>query len=193
MAIIPTDHKIEDTPKVKFKNIRSNTPFSGDYKEKCFRIWYNEGQPSNAVTLDILPEDKYGRTPSFAVIASWRRGINGWVMRARKLDEEARKRTDEIVVRERADMFVQHALAGAELVELGLNYLEENGITSDSVAIKAIKQGTDLERRSLGIAELLKKIATMSDSQLEKRAQELADASDDDNIIDAQFEERGND
>ncbi len=69
-------------------------------------------------------------------------------------------------------------------MDQGLDYLEQFEIDSSSVAIKAIKDGSDLERASLGIDELLKALSTMSDKQLVKRAKELEEEVVEEEIID---------
>ena len=84
-------------------------------------------------------------------------------------------------------MFERHAEAGSDMIDWGVEYLEEKGIKSDSSAIRAIKDGTDLERTSLGGAELWKSITTMSDAKLQKLAADLA--TEDEDTIDAEFEE----
>jgi len=183
MAIVPQEKKIKDTPEVKFDNIENNAPFPDDYQEICYRIWYGSGKVRMKELLEIIPEDEFGRKPNMSTINKWKRE---WIEKTEKLDLVVQKKTEELFVQERVDMFVQHAAAGAEMIDMGLDYLEEHGITTDSVAIRAIKEGSDLERKSLGIDELLKKISTMSDTQLRKRHEELAE---DEDVVDAEWED----
>jgi len=158
----------------KFKDIMDTTPYSLSYKETCFRTWYAAEKPKGKKILEIIPYDEDGRKPTILTVRKWLRGEDGWNARARKLDVRTREDLDAIIIKKRVEMFERHAEAGAQLVDMGLDYLENFDITSDSVALRAVKEGTDLERKSLGISELLKSISTMSDSQLQKRAEELA-------------------
>ena len=76
------------------------------------------------------------------------------------------------------------------LADMGIEYLldsDSGGIKSDASAIRAIKEGTDLERKSLGISEWLRDITSIKDSQLLKLVDEYE--SDNEDIIDAEFEE----
>jgi len=159
-----------------FGGILDTTPYTEKYKELCFRAWYDADKPTGKKILTVLPKDENGRLPNIGSIRKWLRGEDGWNMRARELDVKTRANLDALIIKKRVEMFNRHAEAGAQLADMGLEYLEEHNITSDSVAIRAIKEGTDLERKSLGISELLKSISTMSDSQLQKRAEELASA-----------------
>jgi hypothetical protein len=159
-----------------FGGILDTTPYTENYKELCFRAWYDADKPKGKKILAVLPEDENGRLPNIGSIRKWLRGEDGWNMRARELDVKTRANLDALIIKKRVEMFDRHAEAGAQLVDMGLEYLESFDITSDSVALRAIKEGTDLERKSLGISELLKSISTMSDSQLQKRAEELASA-----------------
>jgi hypothetical protein len=159
-----------------FKDVIDTTPYTENYKELCFRAWYDADKPKGKKILAVLPEDENGRLPNIGSIRKWLRGEDGWNMRARELDVKTRANLDALIIKKRVEMFDRHAEAGAQLVDMGLEYLESFDITSDSVALRAIKEGTDLERKSLGISELLKSISTMSDSQLQKRAEELASA-----------------
>lgn len=159
----------------KFARILDTTPYTKDYKEICFRAWYDSEQPKGKKILEVVPEDENGRKPSVLTVRKWLRGEDGWNMRARELDVKTRANLDMLIIKKRVEMFNRHAEAGAQLADMGLDYLEEHDITSDSVALRAIKEGTDLERKSLGISELLKSISTMSDDQLQKMAQDFVD------------------
>lgn len=171
---MPITLKFEE--ETNFKDVIDTTPYTENYKELCFRAWYDADKPKGKKILAVLPEDENGRLPNIGSIRKWLRGEDGWNMRARELDVKTRANLDALIIKKRVEMFDRHAEAGAQLVDMGLEYLESFDITSDSVALRAIKEGTDLERKSLGISELLKSISTMSDSQLQKRAEELASA-----------------
>ena len=166
---------IKTEEETNFKDIMDTTPYTESYKELCFRAWYAAEKPRGKKILDVIPRDENGRLPNVGTTKKWLRGEDGWNMRARELDIKTRADLDMLIIKKRVEMFDRHAEAGAELVDMGLEYLEEYSITSDSVALRAIKEGTDLERKSLGISELLKSISTMSDDQLQKMAQDFVD------------------
>jgi len=183
----------------KFKNVVETSQFTEVYREKCFTVWYEAGKPRNKEQLlTLFPEDEYGRTPKLGTIIRWRNKKGGWAERGRELDTKVRKEMDSLLISKRIDMFERHAETGATLAEMGLEFLlhEHGGIDSANAAIKAIKEGTDLERKATGISELLKEFATMKDSQIVAKIQELSAADedeeyiDDEDIIDAEFEEK---
>ena len=188
MAIKPIDaHPDSHLSEKEFSEIIETSPYTEEYKEICFTVWYGASKPRGKELVDILPDDKYGRKPPLRLLYKWQR--QEWNERAKNLDIKTRESLDALIITKRVEMFERHAEAGAQLADMGLDYFEEKGITTDTAAIRAIKEGTDLERKSAGISELLKKFSTMSDKQLQSRARELLAADEDINIIEAEFEE----
>lgn len=186
MAIIPND-PAPNADRTAFVDVVETTPYNEDYQEKCFVAWYQNGKPRGKKLQAVIPEDEFERKPEMHTIYKWQR--QSWNERAKELDLKTRESLDDLIIRKRVEMFERHAEVGAQLADMGLDYLEDFAIGSDASAIRAIREGTDLERKSLGISELLKKLSTMSDDQLKKRFEELVAADEDENILDAEFEE----
>ena len=174
-----------------FKDVLETAEYTKGYKEECFAAWYAAGQPRSNKMIDILPEDRHGRKPSASTVRLWQKGEDGWNARAKILNIKARKSLDIILIEKRVEMFERHAETGAQMADMGMEYLtasEGGGIRSDASAIRAIKEGTDLERKSLGISEMLRGITSMKDSQLMKVVGDFESENED--IIDAEFEEK---
>jgi hypothetical protein len=170
----------------EFREVIETAEYTREYKEQCFAIWYAADCPRSKKLAVALPPDKQGRKPKESTISGW---IRSWSERATSLDLQTTDSLDALLVKKRLAMFERHAKTGASMVEMGREYLESEGkgIKSDASAIRSIKEGSDLERRSLGMTEMLD-IATMSDSQLQKLAADLL--AEDEDIIDAEFEEK---
>lgn len=168
----------------EFKKVVETAEYTKEYKEQCFAAWYAADCPRSRKLAIVLPKDELGSIPNDSTIRKWMRG---WRERAKKLDIQTTESLDALLIKKRVEMFERHAETGAEMVEMGMEYLDDKGIKSDASAIRSIKEGTDLERTSLGGSELWKSITTMSDSQLQKLAADLP--AEDENILDAEFEE----
>jgi len=70
-------------------------------------------------------------------------------------------------------MYKRHAQIGQDMVEMGMRFLEENGIKKEETALRAIIEGVDIQRQAIGLAEALAKISTMDNDQLTKELQKL--------------------
>ncbi len=180
-----TDPPVEELSP-EFTKVIETAEYTREYKEQCFAVWYAADCPRSSKLALALPVDKNGSKPNSSTIGRWMRGIDGWKERAKNLDIQTTESLDALLIKRRLAMFERHAETGAEMVEMGMEFLDEKGIKSDSSAIRAIKDGTDLERASLGMTEMLD-ITTMSDSKLQKLAADLL--AEDKDIIDAEFEE----
>jgi hypothetical protein len=141
-------------------------PFSIEYQEICFTIWYEAGRPSFAKFMDILPPDQYGRRPDRNKVSKW--CLAGWYLRADELDARASVAIDTRLVSDRVKMLEEQAERGARLQLLGMAYLEnENkGFDSSSSALRAVIEGADLEARRRGLSELLEKVGRLTPEQL---------------------------
>ena len=173
-----------------FKDVLETADYTKGYKEECFAAWYAAGQPRSNKMTDILPEDRYGRKPNPTTVRTWQKGEGGWNARAKVLNIKAQESLDIILIKKKVEMFERHAETGAQMADMGIEYLldsESGGIKSDASAIRAIKEGTDLERKSLGISEWLRDITSIKDSQLLKLVDEYESENED--VIDAEFEE----
>lgn len=168
----------------EFTKVIETAEYTREYKEQCFAVWYAADCPRSRKLALALPVDENGSKPNENTIRRWMRG--GWRERAKNLDIQTTDSLDALLIKRRLAMFERHAETGAEMVEMGMEFLDGKGIKTDSSAIRSIKEGSDLERSSLGMTEMLN-IATMSDSKLQKLAEGLS--AEDEDIIDAEFEE----
>jgi len=184
MAIPKTDADPPEKLSSEFTKVIETAEYTREYKEQCFAVWYAADCPRSSKLALVLPVDGNGSRPNTSTLSRWMR--TGWRDRAKDLDIQTTSSLDALLVKRRLAMFERHAETGASLVEMGMDYLDIKGIKSDSSAIRAIKDGTELERSSLGMTEMLD-ITTMSDSKLQKLAADLME--EDKDIIDAEFEE----
>lgn len=148
------------------------TPYSEEYKEKCFYAWYSAGRPVGQTLLANIPEDAHGRKATTIKIHEWRKFRN-WELRADELDAQVSLEVEKLAVREKVEMFQEHTEISQQLRQLGLEYfLDEDGnldpkkIDSSNVALRLIVQGIRIERESRGIADAIKQVAKLSDGKL---------------------------
>ena len=150
------------------KSVQSYTP---EFHEKCKQAWYLAGCPTNSVEwFNITPEDDDGRKPAMAIIRKWRRE-EGWDLWAQSLDVEVAKRVEDDIVSKKVEMFKRHAQQAMELILSGSDYLAEHGHDSSASAVTAIVKGIQLERESVGGAEMVVKLASMDNNELVKELQ----------------------
>lgn len=167
-------------------------PYSEDYKNKCFAMWYALGRPRSMKKLLVsLPEDENSRKPTATILADWKRDLS-WDLRADDLDSKALQIVDDALIVQKAEMLKKQAKAGATLLQKGLDYLETKEIDSASVAITAIIKGAELERISHGISELMTKLAKMSDSEVANEIARLSSRAESADVIDAEELEKEN-
>lgn len=175
-------------------NYSSVQPYTEDYKEKIFFEWYNHGCPRGNAILTAISPDELGRKPTLIKVLEWIREL-GWRQRAEEMDKEAKKFAVRRSIENRAKMFLRAAEVGEEMTEMGIAYLKEHGIDSANSAIKAIIEGHKMEKSSLGGAEFLTEIATMSDEDLKARMMtllsksEYLQSSNAGEVVDADFSE----
>jgi hypothetical protein len=142
-------------------------PYSAAFKDACFFAWYNAGKPTiRSFALEIVPIDEYGNKPHLETIKDWY-SIFEWAKRANMLDEQVMQQIESQAVEERVKMLRRHADVGMKLVEKGLEHLEHTDkFEKDADAIRAIIQGAELERASLGLPTAMIDVAKMKDEDL---------------------------
>jgi hypothetical protein len=148
-----------------FNQVNRAVSYSQSYRESIFNIWYQAECPPITELVKIIPADNDGRMPDLPTVGRWRRE-DGWDEHADALNGQLAVKTDQIAINERLEMFQKHAELGKELSQRGKEYLEQHGLDTGAEAIRAIVEGTDLERKSIGYAELYKKIINASDDEL---------------------------
>jgi hypothetical protein len=146
-----------------------------DQIEQLFFIWYRAGKPIMS-KLQQLAEDE-GITILPNTIAQIPSKYN-WQIRAEALDIEVTRRLESSAIQEKVEMMKRHADAGKRLQDLGLEFLEDSGLSNANVALKAIVQGAQLERASRGIPDALMKVAEMNNEDLSDIVSRLLSKSD---------------
>lgn len=165
-------------------------PYTDDYKNKCFIVWYMAGRPTRITSIKaILPKDENGRIPTMELISDWRHDMN-WDLRADDLDSRAMEKVDNELVRQKSAMLKRQAEMGRKMADKGMKSLEENEIKSSMAAIVAVVRGAELERNSLGMSELLEKLAKMSDADVREEILRLSARAGSENVIDAEEVEK---
>lgn len=162
------------------------------YVDKVFYVWYNNNKRVNAKLVKDIPDfpEDSGNKPNVATLNIWIKKFD-WDIRAQGLDDEISHRMDDEIITKRMEMFKQHQIIGGQLIEKGITFLKENGISTDQAAIRAIDLGINIERVSTGMAESYLKISKMSDEELQRELLKLTGKKPDNNdeeVIDAEVE-----
>ena len=148
----------------------SDLSYGKDFKEKIFWVWYNSGQIYANKLLIKLQED-FGRSPSIGTLQSW---IAGWRDRAEELDQQIKDQFSKEVIETKVEMLKRHASLGKEMQQIGVEWLRENidELTAASV-VRLIKDGSELERNSVGVPEAITKMLSTSDDDLKKEIEDI--------------------
>lgn len=144
--------------------------YSSKYIEETFYRWYESGMKISPKFANSLPADEQGKAPTFKTIEKWRDAY-GWVDRAEELDNAISKSIQDTIVGKRTAMYEEHATVANKLVQKGREFLESHSIDTMADALKAISLGVEIERVSVGQADLGRKIMSMSDEQLTSELQ----------------------
>lgn len=165
------------------------TPYTDDYKERCFIVWYGAGRPTKISKIrKILPKDEYGRVPTNVLIADWRADL-GWAERADELDAKAMQKVDDELVSAKAEMLKRQVKTGMTMQQKGMEYLENKGLDNSLSAIQAIVRGVEIERTSVGMSEFIIKVSKMTDVELKEKIRQLSSRAETGDVIDAETEE----
>lgn len=147
------------------------TSYSEDYKRIIFQVWYSNGRPLPNTLLKLIPNDVNGRKPSKQILYKWQR-TEEWDIQADEMDTKAIVLSDDFLIRQKTEMLMRQAHIGFVMQQIGLQYLISGSFDSSSAAVNAIKIGADLERTSRGIGETIRKMAEMTNDELEKKIME---------------------
>jgi hypothetical protein len=150
--------------------------FSDNYREACFYSWYNNGRPKIgtvkwAEILKSMPPDPLtGERPKSQTVRKWMEE-DGWEMRADALDAEVSLQLDREAIQKRVETLRELAEDGRFLKEQGKKFLMETEDPfkgSPAAAVRAIVAGAEMQMRFTGQAEMLSRIAGMSDKELDR-------------------------
>ncbi len=160
--------------------------YSEDYKRICFQSWYNGGRPnSTAETLELIPEDKFGRKPHYSMISKWMKEFM-WNERADELDAKSIILSDEVLIVQKANMLQRQAEHALLLQDKARHHLLSGTFDSSSAAVNAYFRATEEERLTRGIGDMIVKMAKMNDSDLmDEISKRISRASESGQIIDA--------
>lgn len=162
---------VEVQPKTpKFKR----RPFSSQYREKVFYIWYNRGKPGAKSLLQFIPSDldEWGRVPTGAALVQWIQ--DEYKPRADLLDQQVKDQLDAMVIQEKVEMMKRHASVAVKMQEMAIRFLNENeDVMSAPAAVRLLVEGIRIERESRGIPEALDKMQRMSDEELLEQVKEI--------------------
>lgn len=142
-------------------------PFSQQFIEKVFYIWYNHGRPSAKMLVPLIPInlDEWGRTPNWSTVESWLEDF--FVPRANELDAAIKEKLDGLIIAEKVEMLKRHAEVGVQMQDMAIQYLNENREEiSAPAAVRMLVEGIRIERESRGIPAALDKMQHMTDEQL---------------------------
>src|SRR5512139_4190918 len=115
--------------------------FSDTYKQQIFSQWYQAGKPgANRLYPQLEGVDPYtGGKLSKQTLANWiSKDFHDWAV---PLDEEVRANLENSLVAEKVEMLKRHAETGVKMQQLGIQYLEENGVGGSRNAIQLLVEG----------------------------------------------------
>jgi hypothetical protein len=151
-----------------------------------FEIWYhgecNDIGNWRERLLTSLGPDEHGRTPGPQMITKWREE-DAWDQRADARNAKAALALDNSAIKERVEMLKVHAKIGKDLSQKGVDYLRDNDLSTATEAIRAIVEGTNLERQSAGYADFLARITQATDEQLDRELKKFMGSGE---VIDAE-------
>lgn len=164
--------------------IAHNLIYSNAYKDQAFYIWYRASRPSMVELQKIIPLDENNRKPHSNVLTNWKEAF-AWNMWADSLDAKISDQLDMTVVEERVQMYKKHAEMGQQMAEKGMDYINTQGLDSDSAAIRAIVEGITIEGKNRGLADALSRVFSMSEKEIDVELKKmLTTKGGDDGIID---------
>lgn len=161
--------------------------YTEEYKEICFQTWYSAGRPSSTHRIrEIIPEDVYRRKPVVSMIDAWRKD-KMWDFRADELDAKALAIVDNDLVMQKVEMLRRHAERARTISEKAMDSLIVDGFDSSASAVNAYFRGTEEERLTRGIGDMIVKMSKMSDADLKDEIiKRLQRASENNQIIETE-------
>lgn len=158
--------------------------YTDKYIDECFYIWYEGGKTFGKEILDkLLPSEK-GNIPNTITLQKWSNEY-GWIERADALDAQTSIALDNTIINRRVEMYEKHAKMGEELITLGREFLNKlgRGLKTENAAIRAIELGMDTERKSVGLADYVRKLSDMTPEQLDREIMKMLGQKKDDEFI----------
>lgn len=151
--------------------------FSPEYKDAVFYAWYKAGRPRLTKVVNFIPPTPDGRKPNTVTVKDWVESEN-WYQRADALDAEVSMKIDQEVIEARVTQLREMAQLGKEVMNLGYEYLKDEGFDSAASAVRAVGLGGDMYFKYAAAADYIAKIGTMSDKQLDRELMKLLNKGD---------------
>jgi hypothetical protein len=146
--------------------------YTDDYIEQSFYVWYDNNKCGSHKLVNLLPKNDDGNSPARMVIERWMHE-KGWRERADALDAQVSMELDKKVIDKRTAMWERLAEIGEQEAEMGFQFLKEHGIQKEETALRAISDGTTLQQKAVGGAELWQRLTSMTEEQLNKELLKL--------------------
>lgn len=164
--------------------------YSDSYIDQCFYIWYESGKSYSKDLVDKLPKTDRGNSPSILTLQKWGSEY-GWLERADALDGQLSVAMDNSIINRRVAMYEKHAEVGKDLIERASKFFEEHGgIKTENAALRAMELGMETERKSVGVADYVRKLSEMTPDQLDRElANLLGPKKEEEFIIDGETKE----
>lgn len=144
------------------------------YKDLVFVVWYKSGKTNARHLWGLIPNDEiyFKGKPTVNTLQNWIN--NDFPERAAVLDDQVMAEINGRMIAEKVEMLNRHAEIGKEMVTMSARYLKdhEDELTINS-ATRLLVAGIEIEQDSRGISSTVKKIAQMSDEQLEAEIKRL--------------------
>jgi len=142
-------------------------PFSESYRDDLFLFWIQCGQPDyrQLHLRDGFPLDEWQRKPAVSTLENWARE-DRWADRSKIIQQEVYRQITTQVVKEKVEMSRRHAEIGRQMQAKALAYFEEHTLTSDHAAARLLEKGIEVERQSVGIADIIEEATRLSDDKI---------------------------
>ena len=150
----------------------SPTPYNQDYKNVAFYIWYQNGRLSMPKLVRKLSEREDGTKPNHLTVGNWKRD-NNWIEKADEMDQEAAIQIQKKLIDDRVKMFEEHAEFGEHLRVQALYYLQEHDVDTPNEAMRLLTIAVNMERESVGLSDILKRLKDMEDGDLKDKIAHL--------------------
>lgn len=163
--------------------------YTDDYKNKCFIEWYTNKRPSSpAKTREIIPMDEKGRKPNYPMLSRWMKELE-WNERADEMDAKAMILVEDVLVNQKAEMLKRQAMDAFVLANAAREHLLNSGFDSSASAVNAYFKATEEERLTHGLDDFFKKVAEMSNSELEQEIIKMTRRAEDSGTLVLEAEE----
>lgn len=150
----------------------SPAPYNQDYKNLAFYVWYQNGRLSMPKLVRRLDNREDGTKPSHLTVGNWKRD-NDWEKKADELDQEAAIQIQKKLIDDRVKMFEEHAEFGEHLRVQALYYLQEHELDTANEAMRLLTIAVNMERESVGLSDILKRLKDMEDGDLKDKIAHL--------------------